>query len=100
VAELTETAPGRFRIDGDLSLSGVAALARTGRRLAAAGGPVEVDLGGVGQGSSAAVALLLDWTDQVRRAGGTLRFTNWPEPLVRIADFSNVDGLLGIHDAG
>jgi len=99
VAELTETAPGRFRVAGDLNLQTVVPLAAAGRRLAASGGAVEVDLGGVRQGSSAGVALLLEWTDQVRRAGGELHFSHWPEPLVRIADFSNVDSLLGIHDS-
>ena len=100
MAELIETAPGRFRVEGDLNLTTVAALARGGRRLAAGGGAGEVDLGGIGQGSSAAVALRVEWTDPVRRAGGTLRFTQCPDALVRIADFSNVDRLLGIHDDG
>jgi phospholipid transport system transporter-binding protein len=99
-AELIETGQGRFRVEGDLNLATVVPLAAAGRRLAAAGAPVEVDLGGIGRGSSAAVALLLEWTDQVRRAGGSLHFTHWPEALVRIAEFSNVDGLLGVHEQG
>jgi phospholipid transport system transporter-binding protein len=99
MAELIETAPKHFRIEGDLNLATVPPLAAAGRRLAEAGGAVEVDLGGIGQANSAAVALLLEWTDQVRRAGGSIRFSDWPESMVRIADFSNVDGLLGVHDA-
>lgn len=113
-AALTDIAPGRFRLEGDIDLDAVATLVReTGRLLpvcpkggrwpwstpVASGPPatVELDLGGIGQGSSAAVALLLEWTDQVERHGGRLVFRNWPAALARIADFSNVDGLLGIH---
>ncbi|TVQ89855.1 MAG: STAS domain-containing protein [Chromatiaceae bacterium] len=90
-------ARGRYHLCGDLDLAAVAGLARAGRLLAtaAAAAPVEVDLGGVGRSSSAAVALLLEWTEQVRQRGGRLHFTNWPAALVRIAGLSNVDGLLG-----
>lgn len=113
IAALTDIAPGRFRLEGNIDLAAVAALVRetsrllpmrpNGRRPWTAPvanhqvATVELDLGGIGQGSSAAVALLLEWTDQVQRNGGRLVFRNWPAPLVRIADFSNVDGLLGIH---
>lgn len=100
-AALKRIAPGRFRLEGDLDLTTVAALARAGRQLAAgtetAPGPVEVDLGGVGRASSAAIALLLEWLEQAAAGGVKLEFRNWPEALVRIADFSNVDTLLGVH---
>jgi phospholipid transport system transporter-binding protein len=96
-AALKRVAPGRFRVEGDLDLTTVAALARAGRQLAAgaetAPGPVEVDLSGV----SAAIALLLEWLEQAAAGGVRLEFRNWPEALVRIADFSNVDALLGVH---
>lgn len=98
-AQLVENGPGRFRVEGELTLATAAALAAAGARLARAarnGATVEVDLSGVDRSSSAAVALLLDWTDQVRRAGGEVRFLGWPEAIVRIAEFSNVAGLLGI----
>lgn len=111
-AALTDTGPGRFRLDGDLDLAAVAALARETRRLLplrpkgprrwaeppASGRVTDVllDLGGVGQVSSAAVALLLEWTDQVRRNGGRLVIAGAPAPLVRIAGLSNVDELLGL----
>lgn len=89
--------PGRYRLRGNLDLAGVAALARAGRLLAPgpSAGPIEVDLSAVGRSSSAAVALLLEWSEQVRARAGELRYTGWPEALVRIAGLSNVDGLLG-----
>jgi len=99
MAELIQTESARFRLEGDLYLGAVGPLAAAGARLAAAGGDVELDLGGIGRSSSAGVALLLEWTEQVRRAGGELRFVNWPEPMVRIAGFSNVGRLLGIEAA-
>lgn len=116
MATLVELAPGHFRLDGDLDLAAVGALARETARLlppgarprgrgrraqmvAAAPRVVQLDLAGVGQASSAAVALLLEWTDQIEQAGCRLVCSHWPDDLVRIADFSNVDWLLGIHAA-
>lgn len=105
MAQLLELSPGRFRLDGDLTLTEVAALARESRRLfpaearkrAAATGPeVELDLSGVTQTSSAAVALVVDWQARARAAEGRLQLINWPEPMARIARFSNLGDLLGV----
>lgn len=104
---LTERAPGQFELKGSLDLGSVPTLARQGTRLLKAlrARPdtvplsVEIDLGGVERSSSAGIALLLDWVDQAGRDGIDLRFRNWPEALVRIASFSNVEGLLRIETA-
>ena len=98
-ARLHELGPGRWRLEGELTLDTVAPLAKEGTRLAAAGSDCEIDLGGIDQSSSAAVALLLEWQGQVRRAGGRLLLHNAPDALARIAAFSNVDTLLGLQPA-
>jgi ABC-type transporter Mla MlaB component len=95
-ANLNQIDPDRWQLDGSLTLSGVAAIAAEGERLAATGGPIELDLAGIHHSSSAAVALLLEWHEQIRLAGGQLHLLNCPEALRRIAEFSNVDGLLGL----
>lgn len=106
-SRLTEIGPGQFALQGSLTLSTVPALARQGRRLlkavraGASQEPqsVEISLEGVKRSSSAGIALLLDWVDQAGRDGIDLRFRHWPEALVRIARFSNVEELLGIEAA-
>ncbi|MCF7985180.1 MAG: STAS domain-containing protein [Thiohalocapsa sp.] len=97
---LVELEPGHWRLEGDLDLAGVGLLAREGSRLAAGGADVTLDLGGISQGSSAAVALLLEWHDQVRAGGGHLRLRGWSDALIRIATLSNVDDLLDIELPG
>lgn len=105
---LTEIAPGQLALSGSLTLSTIPALARQGRRLLKAmrsrsdgNEPVsvEIDLGEIERSSSAGIALLLDWVEQAGQDGIAIRFRRWPEALVRIATFSNVDHLLGIEDA-
>ncbi|KAA6186047.1 STAS domain-containing protein [Thiohalocapsa marina] len=110
-ARIVETAPGRWRLSGNLGLDGVTALADQGRRLVAGVGQardqlrdqavsdaaeIRIDLAGVSHASSAAVALLLHWRQQVSAAGGRLQLQQVPDALARIAAFSNVDGLLGV----
>jgi anti-anti-sigma factor len=95
---LRQVEPGRWRLDGSLTLAGVADLAAGSAPCAPAGEVAELDLGGVDHFSSAAVALLLQWREQLLQAGGRLRLHNCPDALRRIAAFSNVDGLLGLSE--
>ncbi|MEA1050204.1 STAS domain-containing protein [Lamprobacter modestohalophilus] len=107
LSTLTEISPGQFELKGALILSTVPTLARQGARLLKAVRTkrdsmplaVEIDLGGVERSSSAGIALLLDWVDQAGSDGIDLQFRNWPEALLRIASFSNVEGLLRIEAA-
>jgi phospholipid transport system transporter-binding protein len=63
---------------------------------AAIAASVTVYLKGVTKADSSALALLIDWVAQARRAGGSVTFTNIPEQLVAIARLSDVDELFGI----
>jgi phospholipid transport system transporter-binding protein len=94
-ARLTQTATGRWRLDGDLTLAAVAALAAQ-VPTADAAGQVTLDLAGVGRASSAGVALLLQWHSRLRPAGAALLLHNAPAALCRLAELANVDGLLGL----
>jgi phospholipid transport system transporter-binding protein len=98
-ARLQRLAAERWRLEGGLTLASVGELIAEGPHLAADGGDVELDLAAVDNSSSAGVALLLEWREQLHRAGGTLRLHNCPAALARIAEFSNVDGILGLDRA-
>lgn len=57
--------------------------------------PLEIDLGGVENTDSSALALMLEWLSWARRAGSRLDFRNPPDSLRVIAGLSDADGLLG-----
>jgi phospholipid transport system transporter-binding protein len=109
MASLIDLGDGRFRLEGELNLRTVAALARESGRLfprrrarTSAQPPAlerdfELDLGGVTQANSAAVALMIDWLARAQSVGTHLRISNWPESMVRIARFSNVADLLNLQ---
>jgi phospholipid transport system transporter-binding protein len=97
-ATLTSLGNGRYTVTGDLDFTGVGPLVADGERLFPGPKALRIDLSGVGQANSAGLALLLEWLDQARRRGQTLRFFNLPEPLARIAAITNLTGLLPCED--
>jgi phospholipid transport system transporter-binding protein len=92
-ARLTQAGRGRWRLDGDLTLAAVAALAAQ-TITADAAGQATLDLGGVGRASSAGVALLLEWKAALRSADAELVLQNAPAALRRLAELAHVDELL------
>lgn len=91
---LTSTAPGRFRISGDLNFATVGTLLAEGEQVFAAHQAVRIDMQGVGQANSAGLALLLEWLDRARRRRQHLELINLPESLARIAAITNLTSLL------
>jgi ABC-type transporter Mla MlaB component len=108
MAELLELEAGRWRLEGALTLETVAVLTRQSARLFPSRrdrtrhqeAELELDLAGVTQASSAAVALMLDWLARARSVGCQLRIINWPLSMVRIARFSNLAELLELSADG
>jgi phospholipid transport system transporter-binding protein len=97
-AQLTELAPGRWRLDGDLSLAAVAAVAAQ-VPTADDAGRVALDLVGVERAGSAGVALLLEWRAALQQAEAELVLHNVPLAMRRLAELANVDALLGLEAA-
>lgn len=98
-AGLQEIAPGRWRVTGALDVVAVSALAAEGERLirAASKGGIQrlsIDLSAVESANSAALALLVEWLEQACRRGLELVYIQPPQPLMRLARLSNLDGLL------
>ena len=95
---LTETAPGRFRIDGELTFATVTPVWRRSRRLfARASGPIVIDLAGVQYADSAALSLLVEWLRLARRGNLQLTFTNLPKRLVPMVHAYDLDSILPLH---
>lgn len=94
------TAPGRFRVRGALSFSSVGRLERVARPLLGAEPDALVDLGGVDNANSAALALLLEWVDRARQERRRIRFVGLPAAVLEIAKVSNVADLLPLAESG
>lgn len=98
-AGLQEIAPGRWRVSGILDFAAVSALAAEGERLMRAASRrglerLSIDLSGIESANSAALALLVEWLEQACRRGLELVYVQPPQPLMRLARLSNLDGLL------
>lgn len=59
---------------------------------------LQLDLSGVTRAQTVAIALMLEWQAQLRDHGFQLLIQHCPEGLRRIAQFSNVDALIGLED--
>jgi phospholipid transport system transporter-binding protein len=83
----------RMLVSGALTLASVAADLAQGKAAIAAG-VRSVDLGGVGELDSSALALLLAWLREAKRLGRELAFANLPQGLTTIARLYGVAELL------
>ena len=87
---------GRVRLCGQLDVESVPALSEQVRQLAAGGGELDVDLGGITHADSAGVALLVEWYRQARQHGQNLRFVNLPAQMQAIIRVSSLEQVLPI----
>ncbi len=83
----------RMIVSGALTLASVGAELAQGKAAIAAGAR-SVDLAGVGELDSSALALLLAWLREAKRIGAELRFANLPQGLTTIARLYGVAELL------
>ena len=83
----------RMTVSGALTLANVAAALEQGRTAIVAGART-VDLAGVGELDSSALALLLAWLREAKRHGSGLVFNNLPQGLTTIARLYGVAELL------
>ncbi|MDR1853943.1 MAG: STAS domain-containing protein [Azoarcus sp.] len=80
------------KLDGELTMRTVAA--SYGRALPQ--GDCVLDLGGVSEVDSSALALLLSWLRRARASGVKLELRALPAPLLALARLYGVDALLPI----
>lgn len=88
----------RMVVSGPLTLATVAAELGAGMA-AIAEGARSIDLAGVGELDSSALALLLAWLREAKRLGHDLVFANLPRGLTTIAQLYGVAELLPVAAA-
>ena len=91
---------GLFLLSGELSFSSVPGLLQEGERLLPgtreAAGNVTMDLQGVSRTDSAGLALLVEWTRDVRAQGIEITFLNIPAQMVALARLSGLEEVLSL----
>lgn len=85
----------RMIVSGAVTLASVATLLEQGRAQILQGARV-VDLAGVTELDSSALAMLLAWLREARSRNRELAFAGFPEGLTAIARLYGVDGLLAV----
>lgn len=92
---MTNSRSESFRLEGRLTVDEVPSVYREHLDWKEGAVPESIDLSGLEATDSAAIALLLEWKQWARQAGGDVRFEQPPEALQTIAGLSHVDQLLG-----
>jgi phospholipid transport system transporter-binding protein len=85
---------GRSRVTGPLDFATVSALLPLGADAIAKNQAAVIDLAGVTEGDSAALALLIEWLSIAQSAKHPLRYENLPSQLMQLAVLSEVEDLL------
>lgn len=100
MASLDSPAAGRIAVSGDLTAESVPALELQGGQRLAAGGATrwEIDLAGVGFGSSAGVSLLLSWLRRGRAAGVEVVFRNLPQGMRDIIRVTGLNSIIPVAE--
>jgi phospholipid transport system transporter-binding protein len=88
------TAPGRFRLSGELVFATVSGALEQSQALFTGHDPVDIDLAGVTATDSAGLALLVEWAAWARRERCKLRLRNLPTQAAALARISEVDKIL------
>jgi phospholipid transport system transporter-binding protein len=93
-ATLEALGDNRFRLSGVLNAATATSILEQGTERFAGAREIDVDLGGVIEGDSAGLALLIEWLRAARERGQRLSYTNLPAQLSALARISEVEELL------
>jgi phospholipid transport system transporter-binding protein len=89
-APVIERVDGRFCVRGAVTLASVQALLDQGKQTFA-GSDLRIDLSGVTEADSSAIALMLDWSREAAARGARICFENLSE---------NLRTLMSLYDVG
>jgi phospholipid transport system transporter-binding protein len=93
-ASLEAVGNGRFKVRGPLDAETVTHLLERSEEVFRGASSIEIDLGGVPEGDSAGLALLIEWIRRARKQKQQLQFKNLPTQIAALARISQVDELL------
>lgn len=94
---LTESAPGRFSIQGELSFQSVPMLNRKIKSILSTSDAAVIDLSAVVRSDSAGVALLVEWTRMAHLHDKQLSFDHIPDQMLAIVRVSGLADILPLN---
>lgn len=97
-ARLLATDDGRLHVEGVVDFATVTPLYADSQVHFVAGRRLVIDLDGVSGANSAALALLLEWTELAAARGTRLELHHLPARLLSIAALSGLDAILPLAD--
>lgn len=83
----------RVYVSGELRLDTVAVVHRSVNLSSFGNKCVDIELGGITDADSSGVALCVEWLSQARSNHTSLKFTNVPDVLTRIARINKLDDI-------
>ena len=96
---IKETGDGQFAVEGELSKFTVPGIMnRANNMFQGENSKLLIDLNGVTRTDSAGLALLLEWMTLARTKQLQIHFRNLPPQLLKIAEISDLDGILPLAD--
>lgn len=99
-AAFEQTAPGRYRVSGEMGFASATALLEASAvAFSAPEAELEFDLAGVMRADSAGLALMVEWLRQARAAHKAVVFRAVPAQLRAIAHVSDLEGILPVETA-
>ena len=100
MSELTLITPGCFVLSGAVNKDSVPHLVESGWKTLTedAGDNWVVDLSGVGQADSSALAMLLSWVRSARQEEKAIVFAHIPDELMALARVCGMDELLPLSE--
>ena len=93
-ASLEALGNGRFKVRGPLDAETATDMLESSEAAFRDSKSLEIDHGGVPEGDSAGLALLIEWIRRARKQNQQLQFKNLPTQIASLARISQVDELL------
>ena len=91
---LSATEDGRYSLEGVMDFHTVEDTLSKSRKLIDFNGKIEIDLQGISDTNSAGLALLIEWKSIAKQKGGSVKFSNIPDGIHRLATVCDIESLL------
>lgn len=97
-ARIYRQSSGSYRLDGELDFDSVPAVLEQSRSLfREEQADMDIDLGGLQRGNSAALGLMLEWMRLAGAWNRKVHYHNVPDDLLAVAKVSDLDSILPLR---
>lgn len=98
--QVVETEPGRYRLSGRVDFTNAVALREDVDARLTLQSRVELSFADINDGNSLLVAMMMGWFRHARQLGHEVIFTDVPDLLISLIDFSGLSDVLPVANGG